>query len=141
MNKLEKIPKKQIYTVPEGYFDNLPSTIQARVAADNTQPAFRITWAASLKYALPALLIAVAGLFWLQQEQPTIDEELDGMAASQLAFNLTDNDLTTDELIESVNWSMEDVDLLEENVFASLADTDEDIDLLIDGYELEIENF
>ena len=35
MKKLEEIPKKEVFKVPEGYFENLPGIIQARVAQQN----------------------------------------------------------------------------------------------------------
>ena len=38
--KLEDLPQKEIFDVPEGYFEKLPGTIQARIA-ERQQPASR----------------------------------------------------------------------------------------------------
>ena len=52
MKKLEDIPKQNIFEVPDGYFDKLPSVIQARIAKPEPKfwqlPAFR--------YAMPLLI-------------------------------------------------------------------------------------
>ncbi len=39
---LDDIPKKALFSVPEGYFDELPQRVQTRVAKPS--PAFTISW-------------------------------------------------------------------------------------------------
>ena len=60
VKKLEDIPKKNIYEVPEGYFDKLPGIIQSRVAKEETirKPFF----VHSLRYAIPAMVVAIVAL-------------------------------------------------------------------------------
>jgi hypothetical protein len=65
MKKLEDLDKKNIYSVPDGYFESLPDRIQSRIKAEkeskNTIPLYR-----SIGYAAAAaivLLIAYIGIF------------------------------------------------------------------------------
>jgi hypothetical protein len=57
MKNLENIPKKNIYEVPEGYFDKLPGIIQARIAAETPETKKSPFFLYSIRFALPALLI------------------------------------------------------------------------------------
>ena len=48
MKKLEDIPKKEIFDVPDGYFEKLPGKIQARISGSVpfTEPKVKLsTWA------------------------------------------------------------------------------------------------
>ena len=63
MKKLEDIPKKNVFEVPDGYFDRLPGIIQARVSQE--KPSFVwYSWPVALRYALPVLLMMAVGIFW-----------------------------------------------------------------------------
>jgi hypothetical protein len=53
MKKLEDISKKNIFEVPDGYFEKLPGIIQARVAKPESTPWFVPT----LKFALPIVAV------------------------------------------------------------------------------------
>jgi hypothetical protein len=41
---LDDLPKKHLFAVPEGYFDELPQRVQARVAKPAPRPAFTMSW-------------------------------------------------------------------------------------------------
>lgn len=71
--KLEDLPKRTIYQVPDGYFDKLPTIVMARVASGNT--ATESKWITPLLYSYRAvfasllLLIGFVGTFYLSQNQ------------------------------------------------------------------------
>lgn len=138
MKKLEDIPKKNIFEVPEGYFEKLPGAIQARVADTGSQP--RSFFIPVLKYAGPVLAVLVAGLLWFSQPS-TLNEELEEIQTEQLVAYLSDSDLQTDDLVDAVTWSEDDLMDLEETVFSSFKGMDEDLDILLEEYDLQSDNF
>ena len=122
MKRLEDIPKKEIFTVPDGYFENLPSVIQARIAneikIEEKNPAFGF----ALKYALPAVVILIALTLWFRMgTQPVKNVNAESLLASiqteDLVAYLNESDLTTDEVLESVEFNADDLDEIEESVY------------------------
>lgn len=137
MKKLEDIPKKNIFEVPEGYFDRLPGVIQARVAKPEVAPWY---WSPIVKFALPLVVVAV-GLFWfVNRSNQSIEQQLAGIQTEQLIAYLEDSDLNVEELTESVTWSDTDLEELEEKVYSSFDIADEELDLLMQEF-IETENF
>ena len=55
--KLDEIKKKNIYTVPDKYFDQLPTRIQSRV--NEKLPVSKWSWNQSLIYKVAAPVLAV----------------------------------------------------------------------------------
>jgi hypothetical protein len=103
VKRLEDIPKKQPFTVPDGYFDDLPMRIQARIQAPQTQPFWATNWGLSLKLAIPVLTIGVVAiLFW---KTPTSSSDpfakLDTIPSEQLLAYLEEDAVTTEEVIEN----------------------------------------
>ena len=136
MKKLEDISKKNIFEVPDGYFEKLPGIIQARVAKPQPTPWFVPT----LKFALPIFAILAVGIFWYSsQSQNTIEEQLAAIQTEQLVAYLDDATLNFDDLTESVTWSEDDLNELEEKVFSSFEVSETDLDLLLE--EFSTENF
>lgn len=137
MKKLEDIPKKNIFEVPEGYFEKLPGIIQARVV----KPEPVRIWVTSLKYALPVLAIMAFGIFWFSgNSEKSFDEQLASIQTEQLIAYLNDADLQIDDLSETVGWNEFDLMELENKVYATFEITDDDLDLLLDEFN-EPENF
>lgn len=137
MKKLEDIPKKNIFEVPEGYFEKLPGIIQARVI----KPEPVRIWVTSLKYALPVLAIMAFGIFWFSgNSEKSFDEQLASIQTEQLIAYLNDADLQIDDLSETVGWNEFDLMELENKVYATFEITDDDLDLLLDEFN-EPENF
>ena len=136
MKKLEDISKKNIFEVPDGYFEKLPGIIQARVAKPEPTPWFVPT----LKFALPIFAILAVGIFWYSsQSQNTIEAQLPAIQTAQLVAYLHDATLNFDDLTESVTWSEDDLNELEEKVFSSFEVSETDLDLLLE--EFSTENF
>ena len=55
--KLEDIKKKNIYTVPDKYFDQLPTRIQSRVNEQKPVSWLSWDWRLSYKLAVPAIAV------------------------------------------------------------------------------------
>jgi hypothetical protein len=120
MKKLEDIPKKRVFDVPDGYFDDLPGIIQARVAkpVGETAPA-RPVFAYALRYALPVFVLAAIGIFWLYQQPTTASPEdiLASIETEDLVAYLQTTDFTTDELLDEVSLNDNDVEQIEAAAF------------------------
>ncbi len=119
MKKLEDIPKKQVFDVPEGYFEKLPGIIQARVASQQRQEKVRPVFAYTLRYALPAVLAFALVIFWFNRQADVMSAEsiLASVQTEDLVAYLSEADLTTDELLEDVVLNPDDVDQIEGEVY------------------------
>ena len=112
--KLEDIPKKNAFKVPEGYFDELPQIIQSRIAKKEAWPAgipsFRWAW----RYALPVLAVCLALFFLLRPSGPgaTPEELLASVDEEALATYLMESDLTTEELLDMASLDEADINAL-----------------------------
>jgi hypothetical protein len=140
MKKLDQIEKKQIFTVPDGYFDQLPLAIQERVAQKRSISWFSIP---VLRLALPVVALLVVGIVWFKpfSSSPSIEEELSMLNESDLIAYLNESDLTSEELENTFNLSSEEIDNLEQEVFQSLQSNEGLLENLIDEYTIETENF
>ncbi len=107
MKKLEDIPKKQIFEVPEGYFDKLPGVIQSRIAEQIPVREQISYFALSLRYALPAIVLIAASFFVYQNyynAQPTDAESILASVDSQdLVDYLDEDDVSIEDILENVN--------------------------------------
>lgn len=117
MSKLEDIPKKDFFTVPEGYFDMLPLKIQARIEASEPQrriqqPVLRY----ALTYALP-LLVAAIVVFFSTRSQPNAEAMLASVETAALVQYLAESELTTEDMLESVDLGAEELEALENEVY------------------------
>jgi len=135
MRKLEDIPKKDIFTTPEGYFDKLPGMIEARVAK-KTKTSISPAFAFSLKYALPVVVFLAAGIFWYTQSNSStdVDRLLSVVQTEDLVAYLNDSDMSTEEVIESADFSVTDIHEIEEKVY-NLNITNEDIQKIVDDLD------
>ena len=143
MKRLEDIPKKNIYQVPEGYFDQLPGIIQAR--AQQHDGSLRQTmW---LKYSLgagiPALLLFVWAFFHLApNETPKQAEEiLAAIETPELVAYLENTGAFEDELFDDeMTFSEIDAGNIEDEVYAafSIASSQGERDEVVDEYMHDI---
>ena len=115
--KLEDIPKKDIFNVPEGYFDKLPNTIQARITSQKSASSWGSPWVTALKYAVPAVVLVVAGILWFNKPVQDAETILASIQTEDLVAYLDDSDLTTDDVLESVDFNADDVDQIENEVY------------------------
>jgi hypothetical protein len=136
--KLEDLPKKEIFDVPEGYFEKLPGTIQARIAEDKqreSRPALRYAF----QYALPLVILVTIGLVWFENtsspNQSPAELLLAEIQTEDLVTYLDDTDMTTDELLENAALDATDAEEIEQAVY-SLDLDDETLDILSDEIDL-----
>lgn len=118
MKKLDDIPKKNIFNVPDGYFDKLPGIIQARATKEQHTTGFSLA-RFSVRYALPAV-VAIAGmLFWYTRIQPSPDPEniLAGIDTKELIAYISETDLSTEELMEQVELDQTDIENIVDEVY------------------------
>ncbi len=138
--KLESLSKKETFSVPDGYFDKLPTIIQAR-AIESTKKRTVFAQAGFLRLAIPSLLLVmVAGYFGYkyQNNANQLDAEIELMLADvsteEMVHFLDETDLTSDDFLELVSFEGEMIDDFSyelENV------SDEDLELLINDFEIE----
>jgi len=134
MKKLEDIPKKEVFDVPEGYFEKLPGMIQSRVSKSSAIP--RPVWVYGLRYALPAVILLAVAIFWFNR--PGDDHSPEDMLASiqteELVEYLNDSDLTTDELLEQAHLDGTDANEIESDVYGLDISAD-DLDTILDDID------
>ncbi|MEM6524844.1 MAG: hypothetical protein AAF693_13660 [Bacteroidota bacterium] len=129
-HKLDDIDKKNIYKVPNDYFDKLPGIIQARAIEENKKKGF--VWSVSAtKYAVPALLVVILSgyyAFFNSEAQPqTASEILAEIETDDLVEYLAFSEMSTDEILESVEldeidfeFDSEETDLLNDSDLGDL---------------------
>lgn len=116
MGKLEDIPKKQFFKVPDGYFDKLPTQIQSRISNPGTvsgmQPVFRY----ALQYALPLVVVA-AILFYNYSPRPDAESMLVSVETTDLIQYLQESDMTTEDLLDQIDFSGDELEAIENEVY------------------------
>ncbi|HZY82929.1 MAG TPA: hypothetical protein VFE50_25590 [Cyclobacteriaceae bacterium] len=129
MKKLDDIPKKNIFKVPDGYFEELPAVIQARMAKEPKKSYF----VPVVKYAVPVAAMLIAALIWFRPAA-SIESELDKIDSNQIALYL-DNAYASDvDHEDESDWTTDELDALEQDVYSSMEysveeDILDDIDL------------
>lgn len=136
MKKLEDIPKKKVFDVPEGYFDSLPTRIQARLVSPAGER--HIIYRYRLQYALPVMLTIAAAIFWLTPvtSKPDVERMLASVPSDQLVAFLSESDITTDDLLNNVDFSEEEIEHIEAESYG-LGLEDDDLSPLLDDVDLE----
>lgn len=104
--KLEDINKeKQIFKVPDQYFEELPERIKNRIHTSEKIKHFSPRW----KYALASfLLLLLVGIFFYLDNEPTYEEYLCEASNEQLMEYLYLNDISSYQIDQVLDVS-EDV--------------------------------
>jgi predicted negative regulator of RcsB-dependent stress response len=109
MKKLEDIPKKAIFEVPERYFDKLPGVIQSRIEEKNPVRERASYFALSLRYALPAIVLIAASVFVYQNYHNSQASDAESILASvdsqDLVNYLDEDEVSIEDILEDVNAS------------------------------------
>ena len=137
--KLDDIPKKEIFNVPDGYFDALPSKIQSRIDAGNPQREDSFVLRYKLQYVVPVLIIFALGIFWFSNNKQPVDAEsmIASIATEDLIAYLNESEVATDEVLNHIEFNPVDLDEIETEVYDLQLGNDL-LDTSID--ELDIEN-
>ena len=137
--KLEDLPKKQIFSVPEDYFTELPAIIQSRaVQPAKDTPLF--SWPNALRYALPALALVMMLVYFgtrVNNADINVQALIDEVPTEELVAYISNSDITTDELLSLIDINELDLDGMVEEDISLL--NDNEWDDLIDEYP-ELEN-
>lgn len=140
MKKLEDIPKKNIFDVPEGYFDQLPTRVQARISAGGRQSSGSWSWAGAVRYALPVLVAAALFAGWWLKKAPEDPEAiLASIETEQLVAYVEEYGLVTDELVPYGEITEEDATAIENEVYEAALE-ESDLDMLLEELLPGIEN-
>jgi hypothetical protein len=133
MKKLDDIPKKEVFKVPEGYFENLPSIIQSRLAGQKKEKTFFPGFSLALRYAMPVVLLGVIAYIWLgpKAEQKSAESILATIETKDLVAYLNETDLTTEELLEAVQLDVSDLDEIEGEIYGEDL-TDQNFEEILD---------
>ncbi len=138
MKKLENIPKKDIFTVPDGYFDNLPGKIQARITGESARPENRFIFRYKLQYALPliALMAISIFLFTNRPAETDVDALLASVETEALVAFVNETDLISYDLFDNTELSNSEVQEIENEVYEMELDT-EALDAIMEDLDLD----
>ena len=141
--KLEDIEKKNIYRVPDRYFDQLPMRIQSRVNAENPVNRFTFSWKFVTKIAVPAFaLVLILFYFGINNSNTNLSSEqlLAMVDTEDIIAYLETTDITADEILEEIDLTMLDLDFSDEGAMMEDIDMDaEDMDVLFDEFGIDRE--
>jgi hypothetical protein len=103
MKKLEQIPKKEVFQVPEGYFEELPAQIRKKIDADKSpiwygRPQFRI----ALAY-ITIILAIIFSVVHFSATELLIQEELSEISDERLINYLESADISLVDIIEEIS--------------------------------------
>lgn len=136
MKRLEDIPKKTLFEVPEGYFDKLPGVIQERVAAQRPESAWSGYGRVAVRFALPVVVLAAAAVFFLtNRESVSTEELLSSIDSEQLVAYLEETEVNTDDLLEYVPLEAEELQALEEDAFGEFVLDEIDLEELENEFD------
>ncbi|MCU0358095.1 MAG: hypothetical protein MUE95_11000 [Cyclobacteriaceae bacterium] len=120
--------KTSIFSVPDGYFEQLPLKIQQRIEAQQeSKRSFRWLEQHRFYYATTALALGIlAFVLFLPDRERSAESLLNSVDTEQLIAYLEDTNLTTDELLETFEFSAIEVQSIEDEAFLNFV-TDENI--------------
>lgn len=116
MAKLEDIPKKQIFRVPENYFEQLPAQIQSRMANTRADRRLRPFFRIAIRYAVP-VLVAAAVLFYFREPTPNAASILTTVDTEDLIMYIHESEITTEDLLENVELNDTELEAIENEVY------------------------
>ena len=140
---LAAIPKTNPFSVPEGYFDNLPGAVQNKIKASQkrTRPLYLASWKISLAAASIALLMVTWMVFGPSPDSlPTYSldefsaEEIHSLFANDDNFELDESMIVASYIESEAVWDGEDPSLVDEEVIEYLIENDIELDLIINEY-------
>lgn len=140
--KLEDIKKKNIYTVPDKYFDQLPTRIQSRVNDKKPVLGVRLNWKLALKVTVPVVAVVMIlfyfGIATMRNSTLSSEELLAQVSTDDLIAYLETTDITADEIIEEVDFTNIDLDFYENGpIMQDIELNNEEIDALLDEYGID----
>lgn len=136
MKKLDDIPKKNVFTTPDGYFDRLPTVIQSRMTAESKKAPSRVFALNLLRIGVPVAALAVLAIVWFRPA-PCIECQVGEVDADQIALFLEQADWSSDDHVDVEEFTTGELDAIEDEVYSNF-DSNELNDQLLD--ELDPDN-
>lgn len=106
--KLKDIEKRNIHTVPEGYFQQLSQNIQAEaLKSGKTSKRYSPGFAVALRCALPVVFLIAIILYFEHSNNTSeniLPEALLAQVSSEEIINyLADSEMSTDDILNNIN--------------------------------------
>lgn len=117
MARLDDISRKQIFTTPEDYFDDLPAKILSRISHEKPVRAQRPVVRYALQYALPLVVIAASVVYYNLTGDTNPESILASVETEDIILYLQESGVTTDEVLESIEFTSLELDALENEVY------------------------
>jgi len=139
VKKLEDIPKKNIFEVPEGYFEKLPGVIQSRVADERPQVEIPF-YVPVLRYAVAAVMLVSVSVFFYQTYFSDSNAELmlASVSTEALTEYLDESETSTEELLETVGYENIDTEGLDANPVMEFNLNELELEDLAEEYQNEL---
>lgn len=141
---LDDINKKNIFKVPDQYFDEFPGRLQKRIREESDKGTGKlISFPSFIRVAVAAsvLILITLFMFLLQNNHPSVEELLADVPTESLIAYLEESDMSVDELMESIDVRLitSEEDLLEPTVIPDEDINEELIQDIITDYGLDME--
>jgi hypothetical protein len=116
MSRLQDISRKDFFTVPDGYFDQLPANILRRIERSKLHYTLTPLLRPALIYALPPFIVAVV-LLLTTRSRPDAEAMLSSVETADLIHYLQESKITTEEMLEAIDFSVADLEALENEAY------------------------
>ena len=109
----DRLSRKNIYTVPEGYFDKLEASIHARTAKKES-PVFILLKTPAFRLATASACLVAGFMLWPATEQVSAEELLSEVSDDQLLRYIEENTLPeSDDILTYIDYSLEETNSLD----------------------------
>lgn len=142
--KLQDIDKKEIFKVPDRYFEELPGRIQDRIHKKQPEYQWMPVLNRAVKYAIPALAVLFVVLYFTIYDRAVPQDKsyeaiLEEVSTDNIITYLEYQDITTEEIIENIDVSAIDFEINEDAELFNEEEMDEEtIDAIIEEYNLDV---
>lgn len=134
--KLSDLPKKDVFTTPDGYFDSLQSRIDAKIKEPKGKTVVftpQRWFYAGLAAAMIALAIVFGpGLFTSSTTSPSAEQLLASVPEAELLAYLNESDLEIEDILSMTEPELWD-EIIDDDVLTPSFD-EENLDLLYEQY-------
>ena len=134
--------EKEIFEVPEGYFDSLTSNIQARIKEEAVPEKSRIM-VPRLAWVTPIIIVAIATIFWLYPvgKEANANELLAEVPTEELLAYLDNYEISEEEIVTY----MGELDLADMQFDEADTDLLDDLNMnelegIMDDFNLDVED-
>lgn len=136
-HKLDDIDKKEVFKVPDGYFEDLPMQIQKRITETPKRQTLRIpSWSLALAASILLLLTFV---FIFPNNNPTAEELLAEISQDEIVAYLDLIDLDEYDIASAIGDEANELNFEDTNVLDGIDLEDQSIDDVLLEYDLEDE--